>query len=510
MPIPLSNYVSITSGLAAANNVSTRNLGGLIITNNILAPTGTVLNFTSAAAVGTYFGTTSEEYLRAVFYFGWISPNITTPNQLSYYFWNNNAATGSFVYGAQQVFTLATFTAITSGSFTLTLGGFTHTLTGINLSGAGNLAAVASAIQTAIRAYSTGGSAWTGATVTYSATPAQGGNPQFIMTSGTVGADTIAIVAGASNDVAGPLGWLTGAILSNGNAAETITANLNNLLNISNNFGSFCYTTALNVTLTNIEAAATWNNSLTPNLQFIFSIAVTAANASSWSAGLLTTGGCALTLVSPQTGAYAEMEPMMVLAATNYNARNGVMNYMFRVFNDTPSVTTQANQILYDGLLINYYGQTENAGQNLSFYQRGVMMGIATQPQDMNVYANEIWLKDAIGASIMTLLLSLAQVPANSTGIAMLTGAIQPIVNQALLNGTISVGKPLSAAQQLYITQTTGSPTAWQQVQNTGYWLNVTVSSYVANSITQWKAVYTLMYAKDDIIRYVQGSDILI
>ena len=88
MPIPISNYVAITSGIGGGAVVGQRNLGALIITGNTLCPTGTILTFTSAAAVGTYFGTSSEEYKRAVFYFGWVSKSISSPTQISFWFWN--------------------------------------------------------------------------------------------------------------------------------------------------------------------------------------------------------------------------------------------------------------------------------------------------------------------------------------------------------------------------------------------------------------------------------------
>ena len=40
------------------------------------------------------------------------------------------------------------------------------------------------------------------------------------------------------------------------------------------------------------------------------------------------------------------------------------------------------------------------------------MMGSPVNPSDQNVYANEIWLKDAATVAIMNLLLSLSQLPA--------------------------------------------------------------------------------------------------
>ena len=580
MPVSFSRYVDITSGIGAGASVSTRNLGALIVTNNPLVPTNTLVTFTSAAQVGQYFGTTGEEYARAVFYFGWVSKAITTPSQLSFWFWNANAATGSLIYGVSPPSALSAFTAISAGDFTLTLGGYTGHITGINLSAAGSLTAVASAVQTAIRAVSAGGTAWTAATVTYNSLTSQ-----FNLVSGTTGTDTVAVTAGTINDIAGLLGWLTGAILSSGTAAQTVSANLNSLLQISNNFGSFVYeqapftralatatfytpsmmsvsaisvgqlavgqtitgtsvpsgttitglgtgsggtgtysvsttsaftlgTTSItalqSLTLTELVSAANWNNSLNPNIQFLFSVQVSSANASAWASAFSAIGGVTLTLASPVSVEYPEMAPMMIEAATDYTARNSVENYMFQQFNLTPSVTTDAAANIYDPLLINYYGLTETAGQNIAFYQRGFMYGTATQPSDQNIYVNEIWFKDAIAASIMTLLLSATQVPANATGQAMLTAQLQTVINQALFNGTISVQKTLTSAQKSYITNVTGSPTAWQQVQTSGYWFNVVIQTSVVNGVSTYTAVYTLVYSKDDVVQSITGSNILI
>lgn len=504
MAINLSRYIDITSGIGAGANIGTRNLGALIITGNSLVPTGQFLSFTSAADVGTYFGTSSEAYKRAVFYFGWVSKSIQSPKQLSFWFWNNDTATASLIFGAPATYALSTFTAISSGQLTLTLGGFTHTLTGINLSAAGSLATVASDIQTAVRAFSGGGAAWTGATVSYDAT-----RGCFDLVSGATGADTVAVTAAPSNDLGAPLGWLTGAILSNGTAAQLLGDNLNQLITITNNFGSFLFTTALALNLANVEVAAAWNNSLNPNIQFLYTIPVSVANASSWSAALASTGGCTLTL-APLSTEYPEMAPAMMIAATDYTQPGAVQNFMFQQFNLTPSVTSDADANTYDALLVNYYGQTQTAGQLISFYQRGVMFGTSTQPSDQNVYANELWFKDAAGAALMTLLLALNQLPASAQGRSQVLAILQTIINLALVNGTISPGKTLSTTQQLYITNATGDPNAWKQVQNIGYWVDAVVQSYVSNGITQYKIVYTLIYSKDDIVRLVTGTDILI
>ncbi|OJW21170.1 MAG: hypothetical protein BGO49_24460 [Planctomycetales bacterium 71-10] len=502
MSIDISRYIRVTSGVGAGANLGVRQLNAMLITTNPLCPTGTFLSFASAANVGSYFGTTSDEYKRATFYFGWVSKNVTSPQALNFWFWNEDADVPSRIYGKPNPALLPAFTAISSGSFTLTLGGATHTLTGINCSAAGSLSAVAGIIQTAIRAYSSGGSAWTGATVAFDAT-----RGSFNLTSGASGDDSVAVTAAVSNDLASPLGWLAGAIFSNGQGARTIPDMLTQLNNTNDNFGSFAFMDALS--LDEVVSAAEWNDSLPSNVKFMYSVPCTASNASALSSALRGIGGSTLTL-APLAAEYPEMCPMMILAATNYNGRSAVQNFMFQEFDLTPSVTTDGDADLYDSLLVNYYGRTQSAGQNVSFYQRGLMFGLASDPSDQNTYCNEIWFKSACTARLMNLLLALSRVSANSTGRAQILASLQEVIDLALFNGVISVGKPLNSTQKLYITNATGDNAAWHQVQDVGYWVGCVIESYVASGVTQWKATYTIIYSKDDTIRRIDGTDILI
>ncbi len=497
--IPISRYVEITSGVVGAAAVPERELIGRFFTENPLAPTSTALEFESAADVGTYFGTSSDEYSRAVFYFGWVSKNATAPQKISFARWAN-VAVASTIYGAVDNYAIGDFTPVTTGDFTLTLGGFTHHLTAIDTHLVASLAAVATIIQTAIQAYTAGGTAWTGATVSYNST-----RKSFDLVSGATGNDVIAVTAGTTVDMAALLGWETGAIFSNGLAIQTITEVLTSSVSGSNNFGSFAFIPAL--TIDQVTEAAEWNDA--QNVQFIYSVAVSAANATAWNTALVSIGGTTLTL-SPLSTEFPELVPMMIFAATNYEARNSVQNYEFQQFNLTQSVSTTANADIYDGLRINYYGQTQNAGHLISFYQKGVMFGLPTDPIDQNLYANEIWLKAAMTSSLMTLLLALAQLSANATGRAQVLSIIQSVINRAVTNGTISVGKTFSDTQKAYISNATGDNLAWHQVQNNGYWVDAQVVPYVESSVTKYKIVYTLIYSKDDVIRKIEGSDQLI
>lgn len=499
MAIKLNRYVDITSGVGAGANVGTRQLIGRFFDDNALIPTGTTITFDNADDVSSYFGSGSAEYKRAAFYFGWISKEVTSPQSLSFARWNS-AASAPQIFGAKGTQALASWTSISAGSFTLTLGATTNTMSGMDFTGAVSLSGVAAIIQAAIRTKT--GTMWTAATVVYNAS-----RGSFDFTGGTTGAAAISVTAGSGgSDIAAQLGWLSAtAILSDGAAIQTITEVLSQSANADNNFGSFGFVATL--TTDQITEAATWND--TQNNMFIYTVPCTANNASALSTALVDLSGVCLTL-SPLADEYPEMVPMMILAATNYLQRNSTQNYMFQIFSLTPSVTTDEDADTYDGLRINYYGETQTAGQIIEFYQRGTMMGIASDAVDQNTYANEIWLKDAAGAALMTLLLALTKVSANTTGKAQLLSILQGVINQALFNGTISVGKTLSEVQKLYITNITGDNQAWKQVQNIGYWVDVVFVAEVIDGTTQYKAVYTLIYSKDDVIRKIEGSDILI
>jgi len=499
MAIAFKKYIDIISGVGGGSSVRQRDLIGRIFTTNPLVPTKTVIEFTTIEEVAEYFGTTSEEYARAVFYFSWISKNISRPKKLSFARWVN-AAVAPRIYGAKSNQALASWTPITAGSFSLTMGADTNVMSGLNFSAATSLADVAALIQAAIRTKT--GTQWTAAVVTYDAT-----RKSFNLIGGTTGDAVISVAAGTlGSDIAGQLGWLSGEILSDGSAVETLTETMILSSDATDNFGSFLFMPEL--TIDNYVELATWN--ATQNNKFMMMVPIVADTAQTWHDALISIPGNALTLAPIETE-FDEMVPMMIEAATDYTKRNSVQNYMFQQFNLTPKVTKTADSNLYDSLRINYYGRTQTAGQFIDFYQRGVLTGLAVNPRDQNVYANEQWLKDQAGSSIMQLLLALSRVSANDEGRSQLIAIVQSVIDLALFNGTISIGKSLNTTQKLYIGEITGDDLAWHQVQNIGYWLDCKIQEIqTEDGGIEFKAVYTLIYSKDDAIRKVEGTHTLI
>lgn len=502
MAISFNRYVNITSGVAASTQVATRELIGRLFSENPLVPTGAVLEFTSASTVGDYFGTTSVEYKRAAKYFSFISKTIVTPKKISFARWVN-ADTAPQIFGASLTASLASLQLITNGSITLTLG-TTNLVSGLDFSAAGSLAAVATVLQTAIRTKT--GAQWTSATVSYDAS-----RGSFNLTGGSAVAATVTVSAGTvGTDIATLIGWLpqstNGAIWSNGALTETITQTLDNSTNLNNNFAAFVFIPTLDQA--ECVEAAQWTT--LQNVRYQYSVGVPdLTTAINYSAALGNYGGVGLEL-SPLSTEYPDQYFMTILAATDYNARNGTQNYMYQVMNLTPSVTTDIDANTYDALRVNYYGQTQTAGQPISFWQRGTLLGLPTDPDKMNIFANEIWLKDAVTAALGNLLLALPKISANTQGQAQIATVILDVIGQALFNGVISVGGIINVTQQLYIAQVTGDADAWYQVQNIGYWLDVEMVSVQNNSVTEWHAKYTLVYKKDDVISKIDGTHQLI
>lgn len=507
--ISQSRYVDITSGVGAGATVAQRKLILRVVTQNTLLPPGIVAEFSSADNVGSYFGTSSEEYLRAKAYFAFISKSTVSPAMISFSRWVS-AAIAPMVVGDSLAKSVGDFAATTAGLLTINVGNTQVQVTGINLAAATDLTAVAALVQTAVRSAGSAQAQLTSATVTFNTN-----TNQFVLTGSVTGTGAITVTnTGVSGDISVLLGLATsGTVVVAGQAADSAEDAVSKSSNISNNFGSFVFTNASgNLANDVIAEIASWND--TQNEMYLYSVPTTLSNLGTLYQLLKGYSGCALTVISATlANDYAEQCPCEIGAATNYNATNGVQNFMYYQFdsrNVTVSDDTTANTA--DASRGNYIGVTQSAGQQIAFYQRGILCGGSTAAVDMNTYFNEMWLKSAITAQILTLFLAVNAVPANPTGVSMILAVLQSVITLALKNGTISAGKTLTTVQQQYITSVTGSSTAWRQVQTNGYWLDLSYTSYVNENtgLTEYKAVYTLIYSKGDVIRKVEGTDTMI
>lgn len=509
--ISQSRYVDIVSGVGAGAAVAQRQLILRLITQSNLLPPGLVAQFANATSVGAYFGTSSEEYFRAVAYFSFISKNITAPQLISFARWVSTAIAPMIVgdtttNAASNA--LANLAAITAGTITINDGATPIQLTGINLSTATTLTQVASLLQTAFRLNADPQLA--SCSVSFNTN-----TNQFVLTGSTPGSGTLsATPSGLSTDIAPLLGWTTGGTVTvAGQAADTPDVAVSKSVAISNNFGSFAYCTpSTPLTNTQIATISAWTDS--QNNQYMYSLATPLSNLQTLYALIKGYSGVAINILSTtQANDYIEQSPCEILAATNYNNPAASQNYMFYQFakrNITVTDDTTADTV--DASRGNYIGVTQSAGQQLAFYQRGVLCGGSQAAVDMNTFANEMWLKSSFSTAFLSLFLNVPEVPADPEGAAMLLGQMQPTIELAKTNGVIAKGKALTQTQQTTISQIARDPTAWRQVQTLGYWVNITFTQQTnANSgLQEYVANYQFVYAKSDAIRQVIGSDVMI
>lgn len=496
MAIKITRYVDIISSVSGASSVAQRKLDHRRFTSDPRVPVGSILELGSGDA-DDFFGSTSDEAVFARQYFGYVSPAPASAPRALQFAAYAPAGRVPAVYSASPA-TLAELTAVSAGSLNITLGANTNTIAAINLSAALSFADVATALQTAVRTGT--GAQFTAATVTYDV-----GRAQFIISGGVVG--DAAVSVGVT-----PLSTLLGlndpqAILSPGVAAQNPLDAFQAAEDASDSFGSASF----GESITDAEAKAVAQYVAGENVKYQFYVSVTPATYTATVAalsGIQSTG----IILNGTAGEYKEAIPAAIMSATDYERRNATVNYMYRqVGGFAADVTTDALANIYDTARVNYYGQTASAGQNISFFQRGFLLGGATAPVDMSVHANEQWLKAYLTAALLSLQLSLNKIPANNEGRSYVLAQVIDGVNKAKFNGTIIIDKVLTTAQKIAVTQLSGDPDAWRDVQSKGFWADVAiVQSVPVSGVTEYTAKYTLVYSKGDVVRKVEGSHNLI
>ena len=304
------------------------------------------------------------------------------------------------------------------------------------------------------------------------------------------------------------LGWTNSATISNGMDLSTINQVLDNMVDLSTNFltyGFLNYADAIN----NLEAIGAWNDEHNNNYRFCFDV-----SAQNYQDVIETakgfTGLTAHYNINYGSGVPAWIMSAILPATTNYSKDNGVKSYMFQQFPSMPvSVGISGDGSLYqtlDNLNINYNGQTQKSGSILAFFQDG----FNTNGVDTAVFDNEAWLKDSISTDVMNMFIGLDYVSADKSGLNIMTGILNANCEKALKNHVFAIGKILNLTAQAYITQLTNDENAWLDVQNKGYWFDIVINTQTSGTTTRYVAEYILIYSKNDTIRKVIGSDILI
>ena len=324
--IPFSEVVNVVPSVLSAGGDAV-DLNGVLLTQNPLAPYGTILEFATQADVAAYFGATSTEAQLATNYFKGFSIATAQPGLFYVTAYPESAIAAFLRSGSLASLTIAQLNAL-SGSLSVDMDGFTWSAASINLSSASSFSAAAAAIQTALAATTqtaadvTGSISGTTLTVTAVASGAlaigqqitgtgvsagtvitafgtgTGGvgtytvnNSQtvasealvgefvapsvtfsstasaLVVTSGITGSASTAAYATGTLAASLKLDQADGAVLSQGAAPATPAAFMANLINQNQNWATFF--TAWESQLTEKEAFAQWSNSMAPRYLYV-------------------------------------------------------------------------------------------------------------------------------------------------------------------------------------------------------------------------------------------------
>lgn len=490
MAIPQTKYVNIISAVGGQSQVSQRDLIGRVFTDSELIPVGSVLEFVGLDAVGEYFGLESDEYAFASKYFGYTSRSGNKPQKISFAL-HATSARPAILFGGKRLKTIDVIKTYTNVNGVFKINGTTYNVSNVSFASATSYGEVAAIVQSALNTATTTSIA----TVEYDEELGR-----FSLKTNATTDASLDYVDGGIGDLLQMRNISVGTILSEYSAPADSSGGLSSLVasyQISNNFYSFTFLT----TIAFPEKIAEWVHN--QNVRYMWSLGVSYETMDTILEAVSQYDGIGLTLNDD-----CVFLPMAIAAAINYEQPNASVDFMYQqAAGITPEVLNSGDSTTLDIDRINYYGSTMVAGKLVSFYQNGVLQGSISS---MGVHVNEAWLKDAIATNLLNLRLSLDTLPANETGLAYVKSSILEIINKAVNNGVISVGKTLDSAQKTYIGQITGDKDAWMAVQSAGYWFAASVEKYTQNETEKYKVTYLLVYGKGDSINYIDGKDILI
>lgn len=456
MSISASQIVNVIPRVINAGGTDLE-ITGLLLTKNPLCVFPGTVSFTSANAVGNYFGETSAEYQAAAKYFLGYDNSFRKPRRLHFARLVDSAIAGSLIGGTAG--SMDEMKAITAGGFTINVDGSPKTVTALDLSEATTQSDIAQSIQTQL----------TGTTVQYNSNL-----NAFIITSSQTGdTSSVSVAEDTAENAASILGLTAdaGATASAGSAALEPSANMNSITNITQNWVSF--TTMEEQDDDVIEGFSEWvNNS---NGEYLYCPYTTQENDTNPNAGsnlpktlananyegvVLTYGGLDYALLVMSIG-----------ACIDWDRNNGLVTWAFKSQSGLEaSVTDDTTAANCVELNVNYYGRWATRNDDFIQYYQGAMIG--GNFGFVDAYVGNLWLRNALQVSLMNGLAQVGRVPYTDEGYTIIRAWCMDPINRALNNGVIDPGVTLSESQRAQLMNEIGEDVS-DQILTDGYYLMV-------------------------------------
>jgi len=452
MAIPARQIVDVTPRVINAG-VPDLAMSGLLLTKNALCIYPD-MSFSSATAVGAYFGYDSDEYKAALKYFMGYDNAFKRPDTLKFARRIDVDVAGELIGGSAAK--LSDLKAITAGSFSIDVDGTTVNVTGLDLSSATTQSDVATALQAKI----------TGTTVTYNSNL-----NAFIVVSATTGENSsVSVATGTSADALG-LSSATGAVAQAGMAAMSEDANMTAIARADGNWVSF--TTLYSADDDEIIALAEWtNNQKVEYAYFPYtdSQGNTVPSNQNNLPNVLKNADYEGTVLLFGIVDHA-VAAMSIWASVDWNRYNGLPTMAFRSQNGLAASVT--DETIAENLLsmnVNYYGRYASRVEDFTFFYNGKLTG--GDFGFIDAYIGNIWLRNALQNAILNGLQQVARTPYTDAGYNQIRAWCLDPINRGLNNGVIQAGLNLSEAQKAQLYNEIGQDVS-EQIYTDGYFLLV-------------------------------------
>jgi hypothetical protein len=491
MTIPFSQVVNVVPSVLSAGGLAV-DLNAIMLTQNSLAPYGSMLTFSSAANVGSYFGLSSTEYTLSQIYFGGFNNGTKTPGQLMFARYPETAI-GAFLNGGSVVSLGLTGLQALTGTLIVTSNGTQFTSGTINLSGAASFSAAAALIQ----------AAFTSPTFNVSYSSVTGG---FIFTSTTTGATSTLTYATGTISAALLLTNATGALLSQGAAIATPATFMPTITALTQNWATFM--TTWESVLTEKQAFATWSSTQQPRYLYVCADsdinALTANNTVTFGNYLQANtmiGTCAVYGTVNHAAficgfaASLDFTRLNGRATLAFKSQSGLLPYVFNQSNYAAVVSNGYNTYASYG--------SNNPANNTNWMAPGSVSGLWLWADS---YLNQIWLNANLQLAMVNLLTSVGSIPYNQQGYGLVYASAMGPIAAGLNFGAIRKGIVLSTSQIAQIQYALGFD-ASSAITSAGFYLQIVPATAPIRAARQSPSI-TLYYQDGESIQQINLASI--
>lgn len=307
----------------------------------------------------------------------------------------------------------------------------------------------------------------------------------FVVTSGITGAlSTIAFATGTIADDL-KLQSAQGAVLSQGAAAASPAAFMNNLLVVNRNWVTFFTSFDPDGGIGNTvkQAFAAWKNSQNDQFAYIcWDTDITPTNSLPASASLgqilAANGDSGTCLIYEPSDQNLAAFVAGAAASIDFTATNGRISFAFKSqeglvasVTDPTVATNLAGNPQTAGSFgngYNFYGAYGTASNNFIWFQRSLVTGSFRW---LDSYINQVWLNSTFQAALLTLLQNAKSVPYSVEGRGMIEAALADPIQAGLNFGAFGPGE-LSQSQRATVNADAGKNVA-DTLATQGWYLQV-------------------------------------